>query len=55
VKPQERAELTKHQELEAINARLTHHERLGLLILLLIVVLGVVIIGLLTYHLLGYA
>ncbi len=55
MKSQERAELAKHQELEAINARLAHHERLGLLILLLVVALGVVITGLLAYHLLDHA
>ncbi|HZA93219.1 MAG TPA: hypothetical protein VE420_11385 [Gemmatimonadales bacterium] len=55
MKSQERAELAKHQELEAINARLVQHERLGLLILLLMVALGVVLIGLLAYHLLDQA
>ncbi|WP_201864707.1 hypothetical protein [Microvirga soli] len=55
MKPQERPELAKHRELEAINARPTHHERLGQLILLLVVAMGVVIIGLLAYHLLDHA
>ena len=54
MKPQEHAELAKHRELEAINARLTHHEEMVQLVLLLVVVLSAVVLGVLTYHLWGH-
>ncbi len=54
MKPQERDELAKHQQMEAINARLSQHDRKVQVILLLVVVLNVVILALLAYLLLGH-
>jgi cytoskeletal protein RodZ len=54
VKPQERDELTKHREFEAINARLAQHDRKVQVTLLVIVLLNVVILALLAYLLLGH-
>jgi hypothetical protein len=54
VKPQDRDELAKHQQMEAINARLAQHDRKVQVILLLVVVLNVVILALLAYLLLGH-
>ena len=54
MKPQERDELAKHQKLEAIQAELAQHRRMGRFALLLIVVLNAVIIALLAYLLLGH-
>jgi hypothetical protein len=54
VKPQERDELAKHRKLEAIQAELAQHRRMGQFALLLVVVLNAVIIALLAYLLFGH-
>jgi hypothetical protein len=54
VNPQERDELTKHREFEAINARLAQHDRKVQVTLLVVVLLNVVILALLAYLLLGH-
>jgi cytoskeletal protein RodZ len=53
VKPQERDELAKHREFEAINARLAQHDRKVQVTLLVVVLLNVVILALLAYILFG--
>jgi hypothetical protein len=55
VKPQERDELAKHQKLEAINARLTQHDKTVRSTLLLVVTLNVVILALVAYQFLDRA
>ncbi len=55
MKPVDRDELAKLQKLQAINARLTQHDRKVHVTLLLVIVLNVVILALLAYLLLGHA
>jgi hypothetical protein len=54
VNPQERDELTKHREFEAINARLAQHDRKVQVTRLVVVLLNVVILALPAYLLLGH-
>ena len=53
LRPQERDDLAKHRKLEAIEAELARHRRMGQITLLLALVVNAVLLVLLTSHLFG--